>query len=347
MSVTLDRNIDAVIDEAAEWVVRMGAPEVTLEERSEFVAWLKRSPVHLQEYLRIEGTWAQLSRLDPQQQVKVSAPVELPNNVVGIKDSSSQEHRAPQRHHWRLLSGLAAMLVLALGAGLWLQNRPQTHYTTATGEQRTFKLSDGSTLTLNTRTNLRIDFSDTLREVHLLEGEALFKVAKDARRPFRVSSDRAVAQAIGTVFAVRKHAERTVVTVLEGQVAVAHPAEMGSGPPTHIPAAAVRLAAGARADVADEVIQTSATDNPGAPLAWQSRRLIFQGETLAEAVAEFNRYNEIQLVLRDDHLSKERISGVFDADQPQALVRFLERSKLIKTVQTTQQRIVLSGDVAR
>jgi transmembrane sensor len=214
-------------------------------------------------------------------------------------------------------------------------------YVTSVGEQRTARLDDGSTIVLNTGTELRVEFTDQLREVRLLKGEALFNVASDAARPFRVLSHGAVAQAIGTSFVVRRNGEQTIVTVIEGQVAVASQLGVTELKSAQLPRESRRLAAGDRARVADDAIETTPVANPAAVTAWRTGRLIFDGETLAEAAAEFNRYNEMQIVIEDTQLAGERLSGVFDAHQPQSLVLFLERSGAIEPATVADGRIVL------
>jgi transmembrane sensor len=214
-------------------------------------------------------------------------------------------------------------------------------YVTSVGEQRTARLEDGTTIVLNTGTELRVEFSDRLREVRLLKGEALFNVARDTLRPFRVLSDRVVAQAVGTSFVVRRKAGQTVVTVIEGQVAVVSHSSRDELRSIEFPRDSLRLAAGVRARVADDAIDTAPVANPVAATAWRTGRLIFDGETLAEAVAEFNRYNDLQLVVEDPRLAGERLSGVFDAHQPQSLVLFLERSGAIEPTIAVDGRIVL------
>jgi transmembrane sensor len=215
-------------------------------------------------------------------------------------------------------------------------------YSTGVGEQRTIKLEDGSTIALNTNTAIRVELTDTLRRVSLLQGEALFTVAKDPGRPFRVLSDRAIAQAIGTSFVVRRNDSDTVVTVIEGQVAVARFDQIDLAATGEVPPEALRLSAGVRAEVVARQIQTSAVPNLAAVTAWKSGRLIFEGEALSEVVAEFNRYNRVQIVLEDSTLSAEQLSGVFDADNPQALVRFLERANVIEAAQASDDRIILT-----
>jgi transmembrane sensor len=134
----------------------------------------------------------------------------------------------------------------------------------------------------------------------------------------------------------------TVVTVIEGEVAVVDYAQLNVASPMVLPELAVHVTAGTRADVADnEKIRTASVANPAAVTAWRSGRLIFDGEPLIKVIAEFNRYNEVQLVLENSQLSDEPISGVFDADQPLALARFLERSGAIEPIQPSGGSIAL------
>jgi transmembrane sensor len=345
MDAARDRNTEAILDEAAQWVVRMNAADVSVEDKRAFIAWLKRSPVHLGEYLRLERTWADLGSLDAEHRIDVHALLASADaNVVDVDFGVAKQPPAAARTNWRaraIPAALAASLVLAMAGVLWFQIQFPNRYATGVGEQRTVKLADGSTVVLNTNTKLRVDLSDERRTVRLLQGEALFNVAKDASRPFRVLSDRAIAQAVGTSFIVRRKEQQTVVTVIEGQVAVAHSGQIDEFKSAQVPVHAVRVSAGVRADIADRAIKTALVENPANVTAWRSGRLIFEGATLAEVVAEFNRYNDLQIVLQGSRLSSERLSGVFDADQPRALARFLEHSGVIEPVQMAGDDIVL------
>ncbi|MBM0106386.1 FecR domain-containing protein [Steroidobacter sp. S1-65] len=339
-----DKNADAVVDEASEWLVRLNAPEVSLDERRAFVAWLKRSPVHLAEYLRLECTWADLADVDRSKTLNVQALLAAEDaNVIELTPHvSAPAPSMTPRPKRRFGMAIAASLVFAVAALFSLQALFVGRYSTDIGEQRTIRLEDGSTIALNTNTAIRVELTDTLRRVNLVQGEALFNVAKDSARPFRVLSDRAVAQAVGTSFVVRRNADDTVITVIEGQVAVARADQARLASNTDVPANALRVSAGERADVVSEEIQTSPVPNLAAVTAWKTGRLIFEGQALSEVVAEFNRYNRVQLVLEDSLLSAEQLSGVFDASDPQALVRFLERANVIEPAQAGDERIILT-----
>lgn len=349
MDAKRDRSLDGIADEAAEWVVLLGDPQLAEQDRSAFVAWLKRSPVHLREYLRAEQAWADLGGIDAERRIDIDALLARPDaNVVELDAAAAvagSEHgpsrgRAARWARWtRTLAATAACLAVAGLLGVHF--RPAEDYATAIGEQRKIQLEDGSSVLLNTDTRLDVDYTSTARHVRLLAGEALFSVQKDAARPFRVLSDRAVVEVVGTSFVVRRKPGQTVVTVLEGEVSVA-PMEGGADlSAVRMPAGALRLRAGAQVDVAGNDMRTRDIENPAAVAAWRSGQLIFDGESLAEVVAEFNRYNRVKLVLEDPVLSAEQVSGVFDSDRPQALVGFLEHSAMVEPAVVAGDRILL------
>jgi transmembrane sensor len=341
MSTTGDKAREAIIDEAARWVVCLDARDVSVADRRRFVAWIKRSPVHLDEYLRIESTWSDLGRVDAERHIDVARLLAESEAEAEVIELAPRAPPAAKRRRHSLLATLAASIILGVVALLWYHAQVAGRYETGIGEQRTARLDDGTTIVLNTDTELRVELTEHLREVRLIKGEALFNVASNAGRPFRVLSDRTVAQAIGTSFVVRRQAEQTIVTVIEGQVAVASQSGFAEQRSATLPRESLRLAAGDRARVADDAIETTPVANPAAVTAWRSGRLIFDGETLAEAAAEFNRYNQVQIVVDDPQLASERLSGVFDAHQPQSLVLFLERSGAIEPGIAADGRIVL------
>jgi transmembrane sensor len=340
MNVARDKTASVIAEEAADWVVRLADADSRQQDEREFVAWIKRSPLHLRSYLDAERTWADLGRIDANRRLDVEALLAAPDgNVVQLEDRAPSAAARPRRRG--VVTSVAASVLLACVGLIWFQAQFANRFTTGVGEQRTIRLSDGSTVVLNTDTSVRVGFSDAVREVHLLDGEALFDVASNPARPFRVRSDRVVAQAVGTSFVVRKKAGETVVTVIEGEVAVVDFAQLDITAPAIVPQQAVHVSAGTRADVQASNVRTVPIVNAAAVTSWRSGRLIFDGTPLSEVVAEFNRYNDVQLELAGDRLSGERISGVFDADQPHALARFLERSGVIEPVAAAGGRIAL------
>ena len=219
--------------------------------------------------------------------------------------------RAPLRV---LLAASIAVACVAGGVFAWLDRAPV--YSTGIGEQRSLTLADGSTVTLDTRTRIRVRFSAGERDIDLLEGRALFRVAKNQRQPFVVQSDRAAVRAVGTEFDVYRRAAADTVTVLEGRVAVTSGQRRVD---------AVVVPAGEQVAVLGSAQVTSPTAaDVAAATAWTHRRMIFESAPLSAVVEEFNRYNTRRLVVGDPRLSGLHVSGVFSSTDPALLVQFLQ-----------------------
>ena len=206
-------------------------------------------------------------------------------------------------------------------------------YTTSVGEQTTVLLKDGTRMSLNTSTRVRVELASAQRSVRVVEGEALFEVAKDPLRPFVVQvADREVV-ALGTVFSVRlgptdEVSDTLAVTLIEGQVSV-RSANKESG--KAVEARPVLLSPGDRLRLnepsgKDAKIAQRATMQMDRPfvdqlLAWRRNEAVFDNVPLSDAVAEMNRYSRQPIVLAGDSSKALRISGVFRTGDNVAFAR--------------------------
>jgi transmembrane sensor len=236
----------------------------------------------------------------------------------------------------RWLTIAASVLVTVAAAGIWYYAL-RGAYATDIGEQRSLRLDDGSTVELNARSRIKVRYTANERHIDLLEGQALFHVAKNKARPFIVQTGDTRVRAVGTRFDVYRKHEGTVVTVIEGQVAVAASAQpdrsAGSEPApgrrAEVARAGILLAAGEQLTVPTRTQATAPVQpkpqpaNIAAVTAWTQRRLIFNATPLAEVVEEFNRYNPTPLVITDPTLAATGISGSFSSSDPASLLRFL------------------------
>jgi transmembrane sensor len=234
----------------------------------------------------------------------------------------------------------AAALIAVVAVLFMILHDDALKYGTGVGEQRTVKLSDGSIVTLNTRSEIRVRFEKSQRSVELISGEALFDVAHDTRRPFRVFSDAAVVQAVGTQFNVHRTQSETTVAVVQGIVEVM---PLSSVRRDDAPNPAERVIAGEQAQMsAQGTLLQHAPAEIDRVVAWRERRLIFRNESLGAIVAEFNRYNETQMFIEGEATSARLVTAVFDADNPGALIAFLERDPQL-SVQSRGDKVVIRG----
>lgn len=350
-----------IAERADEWVERLKHSHDP-NDRVEFLAWLKKSPLHVREVL-CATTWDKLLEhtLDPNRALDVEALMrQTGSNVVPLGNSISRDTAAvavelaeprsmqSKRIGWSSLARIAAAACLALALALgWLQltgrSEPQQQFGTTIGEQRSVGLSDGSIVHMNTQSRVRIAFSAAARDVYLLEGQAIFKVKHDAARPFRVHVGSAAVQAIGTQFDVRRLKDRTHVAVIEGVVQIISDTGGDLDPETlaKLPESTKVPAGESVVIIADGKLTPHATISPQDASAWQQRRLVFHKHTLAEIAAEFNRYNRTpQIRVEGDTLRARRFSMVLDADDPQSLLDYLSTNKQI-TVDRTGHELVI------
>lgn len=325
---------DKIAEQAFDWLLRLDSVDADASIEVGFAAWLKESPVHIEEFLTLEITWRELDRLDPSKSLRVEELVARAKaNIVALDAACFKRTPEPadkrQMRRWWLG---AASVVVALTGTMYLSQFRTTAsdtYVTSLGEQISFTLEDGSVVHLNTQSELRVSFTAEERRVELLDGEALFQIERDPERPFRVVASDTVVQAIGTRFNVYRHGGRTEVTVVEGRVSVLRAA---SDPESPVPSAGavIDVASGPVTLVAGEQVTVSAggavarmdIEDTGEITAWRERRLVFRNDTIAEVAEQFNRYNRLQIDV-SGRIASRQLTGVFDADDPESMLNFL------------------------
>jgi transmembrane sensor len=320
-----------VSQQAAQWLSTLeeGRPQ----DRQAFVDWLRRSTLHVQEFLILTAIDRYLDHVPADYPLDVAKLRASHSERVAAfpppKDTGAVRQSIPARQSRKLLqrqwfAGMAAALaIVALGLWGWKAMSGQ-HYTTGIGEQRAIELPDGSVIHLNAQSRVDVRLSNQTRDVHLVSGEALFKVKQDRVRPFKVYSGDAVIQAVGTEFNVYRHERETTVAVLEGTVRISN--ESNSTTTSNQNAfGALRAGEEARLAPTGQISMRKNADVARA-VAWRQRRLIFDTTPLPEIAGEFNRYNRRpQLRIEGEAARSRRFTGVFDADDPESLVALLEK----------------------
>jgi len=318
-----------ILEEASSWFIDFNEGEVAEAAREEFNAWLRTSPEHVRAYLKISAFWEDAGKLDKRPDLDMDALVArafAEQNVFPL-EGGNRARAEPQgfaplsANKVRMSLAFAATLLFAVGVSIVMWNTffRAPIYTTEIGEQRSIPLEDGSSVELNSRSRLKVSFTEDVRAVELLEGQALFRVAKNAKRPFVVLSGRTSVRVVGTQFDVYRKSSGTIVTVVEGKVAVVPKMPAGSS------AAETYVSAGQQLTVTLSSASPPKPANVAIATAWTEKKLVFESTPLKEVVEEFNRYNRRQLVIRDPELYDFHVSGVFPSTDSSRMIEFLRQ----------------------
>lgn len=283
-----DHADDHLLDEAAEWLLRLEAMPEDETIRAALRAWIRADPSHAEAFRQVERMWHVSGRLSARRVRAGMRPARRRTAFVAAA------------------AALAACLVLAFYPTLSLHLRAD--HVTATGEVRDVVLADGSTVTLGAVSAIAVSYDDGRRRVELLQGQAFFDVATMPARPFSVDAAGVRATVTGTRFAVHVGEDNVDVTLAEGAVEVSR---IGTAD------APVRLQPGDRAQVARAGGEVETAGVAVAEIAaWRSGRLIVRGESLAGVAETLDRYIPGIIVIGDAALGRTQITGNFDLAHP-------------------------------
>lgn len=316
------RRVATADTEAAAWHARLGARSVSTETLEAFFAW-RETPGNAEAYKRVETVWAKTGKLsaDPAMTAALAAA------------AARGDRRRAQRPVPRSLIALAACSIAAaflLGGWAWLQTRSE--FSTQVGQQQVVQLADGSSVRLNTDSRVRVRFTQDVRRIELLRGQAQFSVAHDKGRPFVVEAGTTRVTAVGTVFDVRRDASDVRVTLLSGVVDVAQPAVRQ---PT-------RMSAGRQAAVTQQGVTMRPVDVQR-EASWTEGRIVFRDTPLAQAVAEVNRYLTDPVILEAGGTDATPVNGVFKIGDREAFVSAAAGALDLKATQRRDGSVLLSG----
>jgi len=312
---------EPVSEAAAAWVLLQEEGPLSDDDERRRAAWIAEDPAHFVAYEN--ALWA----LDA-----VARNAGEPE-ILSLR-KAALEARGSQRRVWRWTASLGLVAAAVAGVflfspsanklpGLGIATRIASgpadpahgSYRTAIGERSVITLPDGSILTLDTDSQVRIDYSSRERGVHLLKGQALFEVAKGKPMPFQVYAHDQRITAIGTVFNVRLDGDEVRVAMVEGVVKVRR--SVSDNPSLTSTFDDVTLSAGEelRAEPAQPILVKAADVQQVA--SWKGGVLIFNDTRLSDAVAEINRYTTRPIAIADGAVGSYRVSGVFKSNDPE------------------------------
>jgi len=277
---------DSAQTQAIDWLLCLRSENCTEAERRAFTIWLEESPIHRQAYETVQAHW---------QWMEPFKAMDFP-----ARNAALQYRKKSPRH--LLINSAAASLLLALGLTAFSPNGwlgiPQT-YIAEKGGRQTVALTDGSSIELNTDSEVRVRFNRWRRSVEMIKGEAFFTVAHNAELPFEVRVGNGRIRDIGTAFEVYIKPEQVIVAVQEGivEVQTLETRKLTEG-------------------------QQLAFNNSGAfqalqgldiaaLTAWRQGNLVFRNRRLDDVIAEVGRYHDTRIRLQNQNLGKLRVSGTF------------------------------------
>jgi transmembrane sensor len=332
---------------AAEWIARRESGLWTEADQATLDDWIASSLDNRVAWLRLSSAWQETHRLKTLYSDAPPGVVPEPNDVrltffADHQAETPAQTEAPTHLPYPTRRGVVALaavvLLVCFTAVAWKLLPTNPAYETDIGAVEAVPLADGSRVTLNTDTRIKVDLTENERRINLARGEAYFEVARDPSRPFvvRVGNKRIVA--VGTRFSVRRDPDGVRVFVTEGTVRVEQ-ADAGE-----VTRSIAQLQPGNIAHaVADGVVfQTRPVAEVEQLLTWRTGYLVFDHTPLDEAVAEFNRYNRRKIVIRDPQVAAIRIGGNFRTTNMDAFLRLVESDFPI-TAAEEDGRIILTG----
>lgn len=293
------------------------------DEIEAICAWIDASPDHAVAFARAESAWEHADRLKAAPGYDFAADVASPPQYVASAGMSRR----------MFIAAMFALFLFVTAAAVTVRTLNDVRkFNTAVGEVKDIALADGSRMHLNSDTSAEVRYTDNGRRVRILHGEASFDVAHDKARPFDVEAQSAVIRAVGTAFNVRMRQSLIELTVTQGTVQVrsgqssAHPVSAGSG-------AVIRPRTIALTHLDKNLIDQR--------LAWRERMVELDGETIEQAVAEFNRYRTQPMVIGDARVSSLRIGGRFRTTDSQEFLTALQMSLPIRAVASQDGSVML------
>jgi transmembrane sensor len=316
-------SVDEVEEIASLWVARADRG-LTSEEAETMNQWLGQSTVHLVAYLRLEAAW------------------ELANPLAAFRNAAPPQRISSwtEATYIKLIAAVLVLTVVGSALALYehgLRTVPAVsvsqQYATGTNQQKTVKLSDGTRIELNTNTNIQAEVTAGGRTVKLERGEVYFEIAHDAKRPFVVLAGNRRITDLGTKFAVLRDGDYVKVVVKEGRVRI----DMLGQPsvePVFASGDGVTILKG------EETLSTTkGAREINNDLSWRYGMLVFDRDTLADVAAQFNRYNNKQIVVKGA-ARQIRIGGRFRSDNVESFKLLLENAFNLKVNESDSQIVI-------
>jgi transmembrane sensor len=345
MSLSTEIENDPVHLAAADWLVRLQSTEVSLEETLAWQAWIQANPANAAAFVRLEEISLALRDLPAPAAVPMALlerdryDASVPIGDWKPRVAHGERRRAPWP--WGRLGVAASFSLFALVFAFWKTPAETKAIETEIGENRSVTLADGSIISLGGDTHIEVALSKKVRAIELIKGEALFKVAKDSARPFRVRAGDATIIAVGTEFNVERDSDRAVVSVTEGQVEVKPdvgllPVLLNEFKPklrsVHVDAGQQTTAGSAGVE------EPTKMEDPAT--GWQIGHLAFHLQPLRYVLEDVNRYAHKPIVLQTESMGSLVITGTVERENIGGWVKSLEHAFDLQATEEADQIVL-------
>lgn len=303
--------------EAAGWLAKQHGDQYTTDDQRAFIRWLNQDKANQEAYQKAQALWTQLDGLES---IAARQLQEARSHLARIQVRS--------RHRLALFGLVVSLAAIALifDTGMF-RSADEQFYRTGVGEHSRLVLDDGSTLELDTDSEVVVRYTQENRALELMRGQAVFTVLHGDNRPFDVHAGNGVVHDIGTAFNVRRDPDQVTVTVLEGEVEVTAAGSRLPGPLLQ----GQQVSYNQQGDVSD-----SRTVNVDSAAAWRQGQLVFRAQPLKQVLGELQRYHSASLIVNSPQVNSIKVSGTFPADNLELALRTIASALNISLVQLNQ-----------
>lgn len=308
--------------EAAAWLARLHGPNRTPALEKGLRRWLAEDSLHAREFELATDVW---------------------NETGGHPGGLPRPHQGARLARVFIPALAATAAALLLGSWWLVQALGPTSLSTGIGDQKTVMLGDGSRITLNTDTQLSVQYGNAMRIVTLKYGEAYFDVVHNPTRPFIVRAGERKVIDLGTRFVVNRTGSASdplTVTVIEGRVAVA-PADTPDISPPQLNAHVHIVSAGHLFGFHPDAVPTIRNISVDEATAWLNGQLIFDGTSLVDAAEQLNRYNAMKIRVMSSQAATIPVGGVFRIGDSLSFARAVAAANHLRLI-TEQHELVLA-----
>lgn len=354
---------DPLLHTAAQWAIELGSAELSLERMTEWQLWLNQDPRHADAFARIERLLGSVEHIDtvswptPAQLAADDYDGSIPVSAHRSRQAPAAAHPTTRRrtsrrgNHWARhgMWAAAASVVLAV-TGVLLSGYPRSIHlpgllafdrvTTQAGGTQKIVLTDGSAIDLSGETALRATLTSGARNITLDSGEAFFRVAKDAGRPFIVHAGDTSVRAVGTAFNVRRAGDRVVVAVAEGTVLVSTPGKTAELQTAQITAGEQTIVKSSASPLEKIAIDTRSV------AGWRNGRLQYLDEPLASVAADVGRYTARTIEVTDPRLRDLRITSTVLENNIDGWLQSLEAAFPVAVERHTDGSVTIAARAA-